>query len=40
MECFRGVVMLREKLDKILREELDKISKEGPNKTCMDISRS
>ena len=29
MECFRGVVVPREELDKILKTELDKTFKEG-----------
>ena len=33
MECSRGVVMLREELDKTLKEELDDIFKEGITKT-------
>ena len=40
MERSRGVVMLREELDKILREELDKTLKEEPNETRTDIGRS
>ena len=46
MECFRGVVMLREELDKILKKELDKTFKEGTieildkDKIQVDFSRN
>ena len=40
MEYFRGVVIPRKELDKILKEELNKILKKEPNKTYINISRS